>query len=43
MKRESTPGNEAPMVISPVRLARLLADIARSARARVHKKPARPF
>jgi hypothetical protein len=34
MKRTSTPGNEAPMVISPVRLTRLLAEIAPSAKAR---------
>jgi hypothetical protein len=39
MKRTSTPGNEAPMVISPVRLARLLVAVARDARERARKKP----
>ncbi|MDX6454776.1 MAG: hypothetical protein QOD48_883 [Gaiellaceae bacterium] len=32
-------GREAPMVISPLRLARLLVGIARHAKADAHRRP----
>jgi hypothetical protein len=41
MKRQPERGREAPMVISPRRVAYLLAAVARQLRAARRKKPTR--
>lgn len=41
MKKREELGREAPMVINPLRLARLMRDVARQLRAGRRKRTAR--